>query len=238
VTKRSSHETERVRRQDGEATRARIYATALDLFRRKGFDRATMRDVARAAGVSLGATYHYFPSKEAIALAFYREHQERHVEAARRSLASARSLRDRLDAVFVSALDVRGPDRPVFAALTRTVLDVNNPVSLFASETRDVREGNIALMREAATCDEVTEDLREPLALALWALELGLLLRFVLDDTPGQTATRKLMTGALDLVPPVVVILGSPFGAPMREQLLRVLAEGGLLGLADRETAR
>ena len=229
MARRTSNETERARRQDGEATRARIYATALDLFRRNGFDRATMRDVARAAGVSLGAAYHYFPSKEAIALAFYREHQERHVEVARRSLATATTLRERLEAVFVSALDVRGPDRPVFAALTRTVLDIGNPISLFATETSDVRDGSIALLREAATCDEVRDDLREPLALALWALELGLLLRFVLDESAGQTATRKLMTGALDLVPPIVMILGSPFADPMRDQLLRVLADGGLL---------
>ena len=229
MARRTSNDTERARRQDGEATRARIYATALDLFRRNGFDRATMRDVARAAGVSLGAAYHYFPSKEAIALAFYREHQERHVEVARRSLGNAKSLRERLEAVFVSALDVRGPDRPVFAALTRTVLDIGNPISLFATETSDVRDGSIALLREAATCDEVRDDLREPLALALWALELGLLLRFVLDESAGQTATRKLMTGALDLVPPIVMILGSPFADPMRDQLLRVLADGGLL---------
>lgn len=187
-----------------------------------------MREIARAAGVSLGAAYHHFPSKESIALAFYREHQERHVEVARKHLAGARSLRERLEAVFVSALDVRGPDRPVFAALTRTALDVENPISLFADETSDLRQSNIALMCEAANCAEVIEELREPLALALWALELGLLLRFVLDETPGQSATRKWMSGVLDLVPPIVAILGTPFAQPMREQLLKVMIEGGL----------
>jgi AcrR family transcriptional regulator len=218
------------RRADGESTRARILAVALDLFRRKGFERATMREIAERAGLSLGAAYHYFGSKEEIALAFYREHLARHREVAETALASARDLRSRLEAVFASGLDVRGPDRPVLAALARTVLDVEHPLSLFADETRDVREGSIGLMREAVRCDEVPEDLREPLALALWALHLGLMLRLVLDDTPGQRATRSLMEGALDLVPPVVAILGSPLATPMREKLLAVMVEGGLMG--------
>ncbi len=61
--------TEPARRAGGEVTRARILATALDLFRRRGFDRTTMRDVASGAGVSLGAAYHYFRSKEELFLA-------------------------------------------------------------------------------------------------------------------------------------------------------------------------
>lgn len=218
----------RVRRADGETTRARILATALDLFRRRGFDKTTMRDVARAAGVSLGAAYHYFRSKEELAIAFYRELQQHHAQDARKALLGARNLRERLDAVFCSALDVRGGDRPVFAALTRTVIDATSPASLFSDATFDVRERDVALMREVATCDEVGAELREPLAYALWALELGLLLRFVLDESPGQTVTRKLMAGALDLVPPIVTLLGMPMMQPMREQLLRVLADGGL----------
>jgi AcrR family transcriptional regulator len=230
--------TQRARRADGETTRARILTTALDLFRRRGFDETTMRDIATGAGVSLGAAYHYFRSKEEIAIAFYRELQQHHAEDARRALVGARSLRERLDAVFSSALDVRGGDRPVFAALTRTVIDATSPASLFAGATADVRDNNVALMREVATCDEVSEELREPLAYALWALELGLLLRFVHDDSPGQSVTRKLMAGALDLVPSIVMLLGMPMMQPMRAQLLRVLADGGLMPASPLEPAR
>jgi AcrR family transcriptional regulator len=57
----------RARRKDGEATGRRVFLVALDLFRRKGFAETTMRDVARAAGLSQGAAYHYFPSKAAFA---------------------------------------------------------------------------------------------------------------------------------------------------------------------------
>jgi AcrR family transcriptional regulator len=43
----------------------KINAAALDVFAEYGFRGAAMRDIARAAGVSLGLAYHYYPSKEA-----------------------------------------------------------------------------------------------------------------------------------------------------------------------------
>ena len=65
-----------------EQTRQRILEAALELFRVKGFAAATMREVAVAAGVATGAAYYYFPSKEAIVLAFYRLRKTLRTDAA------------------------------------------------------------------------------------------------------------------------------------------------------------
>ena len=54
-----------------EGTRERIVDAALELFREKGFDETTMRDIAAAAGVATGAAYYYFRSKEELVMAFY-----------------------------------------------------------------------------------------------------------------------------------------------------------------------
>ncbi len=63
---------ERPRESD---TRTRIERAALDSFREHGVDAATTRDIARRAGLSEGALYRHFPSKEAIAeTLFYRLH--------------------------------------------------------------------------------------------------------------------------------------------------------------------
>ena len=43
-----------------EETRERIVDTSLELFREKGFDETTMRDIAASAGVATGAAYYYF----------------------------------------------------------------------------------------------------------------------------------------------------------------------------------
>lgn len=42
-----------------------MFDVAVAAFRRRGVDETTMREVAEAAGLSLGAAYHYFESKDA-----------------------------------------------------------------------------------------------------------------------------------------------------------------------------
>src|SRR4051812_48512593 len=52
-----------------ETTRERILETATGLFQRRGFETATMREIAAEAGMATGAAYYYFDSKDAIVLA-------------------------------------------------------------------------------------------------------------------------------------------------------------------------
>lgn len=49
-----------------EHRRAQILEAAAAVFARKGFDRATIADIARAAGLAEGSIYNYFRSKEAL----------------------------------------------------------------------------------------------------------------------------------------------------------------------------
>jgi len=50
------------------ARRAKIVAVARELFARKGFSGTSMDDLADATGLSIGALYRYFPSKESLVL--------------------------------------------------------------------------------------------------------------------------------------------------------------------------
>ncbi len=47
--------------------RCEIVKSALDLFAHKGYDGTTIKDIAKAAGVTDGAMYRHFPSKENLA---------------------------------------------------------------------------------------------------------------------------------------------------------------------------
>lgn len=60
---RPAGETER------DATRARLLAAALDLFGRQGYEGASTRRIAAAAGVNLAAIPYYFGGKEGLYLA-------------------------------------------------------------------------------------------------------------------------------------------------------------------------
>ncbi len=56
-----------------EDRRAQIMDAALRVFARKGFARASNKDVAREAGITPGLIYHYFLSKEALLKAIMEE---------------------------------------------------------------------------------------------------------------------------------------------------------------------
>lgn len=46
-----------------------IVSRALEVFRRRGYHKTSMADLAQACGLLKGSLYHYFPSKEALAVA-------------------------------------------------------------------------------------------------------------------------------------------------------------------------
>lgn len=53
--------------------RAHILAAALHCFAEKGFAATGIGEIRRASGASIGSIYHFFPSKEAIAVALFVE---------------------------------------------------------------------------------------------------------------------------------------------------------------------
>ncbi len=54
-------------------TRGRVLIAAAEVFARPGFLGASMNDIVEAAGVTKGAVYFHFPSKEALAVAIVEE---------------------------------------------------------------------------------------------------------------------------------------------------------------------
>jgi TetR/AcrR family acrAB operon transcriptional repressor len=53
-------------KEDAEQTRQDLLNAALTVFSQKGFSAARLEDIAEAAGVTRGAIYHHFGSKEAL----------------------------------------------------------------------------------------------------------------------------------------------------------------------------
>jgi AcrR family transcriptional regulator len=71
-----------------ERTRAAILESALTLFRERGFDATTMREVARRAGVSSSNAYYYFASKDHLVQGFYAESHLEHLALCEERLES------------------------------------------------------------------------------------------------------------------------------------------------------
>lgn len=62
------------------ASRKHILKTAMELTVEKGFSQVSIQDICQKAGVSTGAFYHYFKSKEEIVLAWYEGSDARYRE--------------------------------------------------------------------------------------------------------------------------------------------------------------
>jgi len=210
-------------------TRQLILDRALALFRKRGFERTTMRQIAADAGLSLGAAYYYFPSKEAIVLAYYQRHQDEQAERFRRAVEAAGALpgAPRVRLLFDSKLELLQRDRrlltALFGALFQSVGQPGAPLSVFSPDTAAVRRAAIDLCREALGGDD------EILALSLWLAQLGLILYFVHDRSPRQERTRRLLDGAVPLLTPLLVAARSPLAGPLRQRLTALLADAGLL---------
>src|SRR5579885_1725304 len=135
--------------QRAEDTRRKIYEAAMELFREKGFEETTMRDIAAKAGVALGGAYYYFFSKDAIVLAFYAEMQQTSNAPLLEALAGKKKLRERILCVLEERLELLAPNRKFCAALFRHAPDSADPLSPFSEETKAIREGAIEHMQVA-----------------------------------------------------------------------------------------
>jgi AcrR family transcriptional regulator len=75
------------RREQAEWRRERLLDAALRVFVSKGIDRATVKDIAQAAGVTPGLLYHYFDGKETLLATLLEERS--FLSKLRRQLAGA-----------------------------------------------------------------------------------------------------------------------------------------------------
>ena len=92
----------RVRADDYETKKQVILDKAAALIAKKGFDVATMLDVARACGASKSHLYHYFPSKEDLLYAIVLEHITRQAAELQRIVAQPLPAEERF-AQFVDS---------------------------------------------------------------------------------------------------------------------------------------
>lgn len=65
---------------DALETRERLFTTALELFAEYGFNRVTVEDITLRAGVSKGAFYNHFVSKETVLLEQFQRIDDHYVE--------------------------------------------------------------------------------------------------------------------------------------------------------------
>ena len=217
-----------------QLTRSHLLSTALRVFRERGLEAATMRELAAAAETSLGSAYYYFPSKEAIIQAYYDDVQAEHARRVADALAGSHlDLKGRLRAAFHSKLDILQGDRKLLSALFRYTGEPHHPLSALGDGTRKNRQQSMSVFLTALGDERLPDDIRAILPAALWALHMGIILYFIYDDSPEQQRTRKLIDGALTLIVRILGLVKLSVLKPVRGSVLAILRDAGLLPEPD-----
>lgn len=102
-----------------DSPRGRILTAAAHLFRHKGFERTTVRDLAQEVGIQSGSIFHHFKTKEEILRHVMIEVILFNTARMRNELAAAQGPRDRLLALIRSELlSINGETGEAMAVLT------------------------------------------------------------------------------------------------------------------------
>jgi len=206
-------------------TRERIVDAALTLFRDKGFDETTMRDIAAAAGVATGAAYYYFRSKEELVMAFYARTAEEARTLLPPAIEQSKDLRKRLRAVIDTTFEQFAEHRRLLIAIVRIGIDPLHPLSPFGQETQAMREESIETFRIAidGSTTKIPKDIHDDLPTLLWMYQMAVILFWMFDQSKGQRKTKLLVDGTLELIVRLIQLASLPLMGPMRKKLVSLL---------------
>ncbi|MGW3146385.1 MULTISPECIES: TetR/AcrR family transcriptional regulator [Streptomyces] len=177
-----------------EQTRALILETAMRLFQERGYDKTTMRAIAKEAGVSVGNAYYYFEGKEHLIQGFYDRIAAEHRVAVREVLARETDLEARLAGVLKAWLDVARPYHEFAVQFFKNAADPDSPLSPFSTESEHARVEAISVHKEVlrGAKTKVPEELREVLPELMWLSQMGLVLYWIFDRTEGRERSYRL----------------------------------------------
>ncbi|HSS60852.1 MAG TPA: TetR family transcriptional regulator [Candidatus Limnocylindrales bacterium] len=209
----------------GETSRAVILQAALDLFQERGYEATTMRAIAERAGVSLGGSYHYFPSKEHLVLEFYRHTHELHAAAIAPLLTRERDLAARLRGTLRAVIVTCEPFHAVAGSIFSTVANPSSPLNPFGAASRPLRDEVVALYAEVVRGSDarIPDDIAEMLPLTLWLYQMGILYFWIFDRSPGRLRTLEVIDETTDLIVKLVGLANLPVLRGSRRRVLSLM---------------
>jgi len=193
------------RTAEGQATRRRLYETAVGLIGERGYDAATLREVAGRAGVSPGLLYRYFPNKRSVVLALYDDLSDEF--AAQAAEMPQGKWRDRFIYALETTLRVLGPHRVTLRALAPAMVG-DAEEGVFARSTSFSRLRVQAVFQGAVVnASDAPKTLAGAVGRLLYLLHLAVILWWLLDRSPNQRATSALVELFRQILPSAALTL-------------------------------
>jgi AcrR family transcriptional regulator len=212
-------------------TRQHILDTALGLFSTNGYEKTTMREIAAEAGCSLGLTYRYFASKEALVLELYLK-MVLQLEEQAAQLTSG-SIADRFQRIFLAQLELMSTYRETLGAIYGPALNPHSAAGVFGEHIIDVRRQSrevyirvVTESRDAPRGAQIGE-----VATILYGMQLALTLFWLQDLSPGAKKTYEFVSFLRDMLALIRPLLRLPIVSHALARLARII--GPMLGDPD-----
>lgn len=126
---------------DPDSARGKLLQTAAHLFRSKGYERTTVRDLASAVGIQSGSIFHHFKSKDEILRSVMEETIRYNTALMQASLAEATDLRGRVLALIRCELQsIMGGTGEAMAVLVYEWRSLSEEGQAFILDLRDTYE--------------------------------------------------------------------------------------------------
>lgn len=185
----------RITAEEKQATRERIEAAALELFRTRGFEATTTRDIARQAEIAVGTLFNYFTAKEAIVIVMAEEGLAK-AQAAVAKQPAAETLEEDLFALVAAELRQLKPLRKFIGPVLETAL---SPLaSIGINGEANLRTDHLESVARIARAHGLAEVSSVALQV-YWSLYTGVLAFWAADKSPKQEETLALLDNSLHM---------------------------------------
>ena len=192
----------KISKEQKKKNRASIIAAAVDLITEKDVKSATMREIARKAGLGDATIYNYFPTKEAIVYGYYEDRFDQVVDRLKGiSDFHEYTFQEQLQTFFESKLELFLPDREF---LEKTFKMTFFALSQHYSRIRPIKDKFMAVIEDiftnATEAGEIPDQVFRELTMQIfWEYYIGVVIYWLKDTTDRFEGTSVLIDKSIDL---------------------------------------
>jgi AcrR family transcriptional regulator len=186
-----------------EKTKIKILNCAVDLIIQKGYENASLREMAKCAGVSNPTIYNYFPSKEKLLYAYIEQKHKEAIDIIENIKDfHTFTLREQLQSLIETELELYLEDREFIIQIADMVF---NSYGIKLDKIYQTNKLFIDIVDEmlsvAIEADEIPEPpLKEHLPKLFWDYYIMVVAYWVKDDSEGFENTTQFIDHSLGLM--------------------------------------
>ncbi len=182
--------------------REKIIAATVELVTSKGIKSATMREIARSAGLGDATIYNYFPTKEAILYGYYEDKFDQVTKKLKEiENFNEYSFQEQLQTFFETKLEILLADREFLEKTFKTTFFA---LSQHYSRIRPIKDKFMAIIEDifeaAIEVGEIPDQVFRELTIQFfWEYYIGMVIYWLKDDSDQFKSTTILIDKTIDL---------------------------------------